>query len=92
MVRGSDELYHPQHLFTMSPIDTTKYYLKVRIEITNTSTIKQVLAPHTIENAAQITDWLKQIQQQDMYLKDELKTVFSREVIQSLFKYKTFAL
>ncbi len=46
----------------MSPIDTTKYYLKVPISITNTST-KRVLAPHTIENAAQITDWLKQIQQ-----------------------------
>ena len=46
---------------------TTKYYLKVPISITNTST-KRVLAP-TIENAAQITDWLKQIQQQDTYLK-----------------------
>ncbi|EOB7747014.1 3-(L-alanin-3-ylcarbamoyl)-2-[(2-aminoethylcarbamoyl)methyl]-2-hydroxypropanoate synthase SbnF [Staphylococcus aureus] len=77
----SDELYHPQQsIRTMSPIDTTKYYLKVPISITNTST-KRVLAPHTIENAAQITDWLKQIQQQDTYLKDELKTVFLGEVL-----------
>nr|WFN99256.1 IucA/IucC family protein [Staphylococcus aureus] len=77
----SDELYHPQQsIRTMSPIDTTKYYLKVPISITNTST-KRVLAPHTIENAAQITDWLKQIQQQDTYLKDELKTAFLGEVL-----------
>ncbi|MDU0318330.1 IucA/IucC family protein, partial [Staphylococcus epidermidis] len=39
----SDELYHPQQsIRTMSPIDTTKYYLKVPISITNTST-KRVL-------------------------------------------------
>ena len=89
----SDELYHPQQsIRTMSPIDTTKYYLKVPISITNTST-KRVLAPHTIENAAQITDWLKQIQQQDTYLKDELKTAFLGEVLGTvLFKYTTFAL
>ena len=39
-----------------------------------------MLAP-PIENAAQITDWLKQIQQQDTYLKDELKTAFLGEVL-----------
>nr|WP_228086083.1 staphyloferrin B biosynthesis protein SbnF [Mammaliicoccus lentus] len=77
----SDENYHPQQsIRTMSPIDTNKYYLKVPISITNTST-KRVLAPHTIANAAQITDWLKHIQQQDTYLNDTLQTVFLGEVL-----------
>lgn len=77
----SDEVYHPQQsIRTMSPTDTSKYYLKVPISITNTST-KRVLAPHTIENAAQITDWLKHIQQKDTYLSDDLKTVFLGEVL-----------
>src|SRR5699024_9881784 len=77
----SEEYYTPQQsIRTLSPVDTSKYYIKVPLSITNTST-KRVLAPHTIENAAQITDWLKHIHEQDSYLNKELKTVFLGEIL-----------
>lgn len=77
----SDEMYVPQQsIRTLTPTDRNKYYLKTPISITNTST-KRVLAPHTIENAAQITDWLKRIQSKDTYLQQNLKTVFLGEVL-----------
>lgn len=77
----SNEMYTPQQsIRTLSPIDESKYYIKVPLSITNTST-KRVLAPHTIENAAQITDWLKSIHEKDSYLNEELKTVFLGEIL-----------
>lgn len=77
----SNEMYTPQQsIRTLSPIDESKYYIKVPLSITNTST-KRVLAPHTIENAAQITDWLKSIHEKDSYLNEKLKTVFLGEIL-----------
>ncbi|PTH39404.1 staphyloferrin B biosynthesis protein SbnF [Staphylococcus agnetis] len=77
----SREAYVPQQsIRTLSPVETDKYYIKVPLNITNTST-KRVLAPHTIENAANITDWLKHIQAHDSYLRDQLRTVFLGEVL-----------
>lgn len=77
----SHEAYVPQQsIRTLSPVETDKYYIKVPLNITNTST-KRVLAPHTIENAANITDWLKHIQTHDSYLRDQLRTVFLGEVL-----------
>lgn len=77
----SQEAYVPQQsIRTLSPVAIDKYYIKVPLSITNTST-QRVLAPHTIENAAQITDWLKRIQAQDTYLRDQLRTVFLGEVL-----------
>ncbi|MCO4331881.1 staphyloferrin B biosynthesis protein SbnF [Staphylococcus hyicus] len=77
----SHEAYVPQQsIRTLSPVETDKYYIKVPLNITNTST-KRVLAPHTIENAANITDWLKHIQAHDSYLRDQLRTVFLGEVL-----------
>nr|WP_274704577.1 staphyloferrin B biosynthesis protein SbnF [Staphylococcus ratti] len=77
----SQEAYVPQQsIRTLSPVEKDKYYIKVPLSITNTST-KRVLAPHTIENAAQITDWLKRIQADDRYLRDDLRTVFLGEVL-----------
>ncbi len=77
----SREAYVPQQsIRTLSPVETDKYYIKVPLNITNTST-KRVLAPHTIENAANITDWLKHIQAHDPYLRDQLRTVFLGEVL-----------
>ncbi|MEJ7541656.1 staphyloferrin B biosynthesis protein SbnF [Staphylococcus intermedius] len=76
-----DEMYVPQQsIRTLTPTNRDKYYLKTPISITNTST-KRVLAPHTIENAAQITDWLKHIQSEDTYLQHDLKTIFLGEVL-----------
>ena len=77
----SVEQYRPQQsIRTLAPVDTTKYYIKVPLSITNTST-KRILAPHTIGNAAQITDWLKQIQAVDSYLQDDLQTIFLGEIM-----------
>ena len=77
----SEETYTPQQsIRTLYPVQKDKYYIKVPLSITNTST-KRVLAPHTIENAAQITDWLKRIQCDDTYLSEQLRTVFLGEVL-----------
>lgn len=86
-----DEMYVPQQsIRTLTPTDHDKYYLKTPISITNTST-KRVLAPHTIENAAQITDWLKHIQSEDTYLQDDLKTVFLGEVLGHAYQNTTLS-
>ncbi|MDR9833077.1 staphyloferrin B biosynthesis protein SbnF [Staphylococcus coagulans] len=77
----SEEKYTPQQsIRTLTPQQPERYYLKVPMSLTNTST-KRILAPHTIENAAQITDWIKKIQAHDVYLAETLKTVFLGEVL-----------
>ncbi|ARJ51182.1 staphyloferrin B biosynthesis protein SbnF [Staphylococcus lutrae] len=86
-----EENYMPQQsIRTLAPTDKDKYCLKVPISITNTST-KRVLAPHTIENAAQITDWLKRIQSRDAFLEKELKTIFLGEVFGHAYHHPTLS-
>ncbi|GAB6989780.1 IucA/IucC family protein [Paenibacillus pini] len=54
-------------------------YLKLSLSIINTST-GRVLAPHTVENAPLITDWMQGILKKDLYLKDELRIILLGEV------------
>lgn len=54
-------------------------YLKLSLSILNTST-GRVLAPHTVENAPMISDWLKGISTNDPYLRDELRVILLGEV------------
>ncbi|MGP0630114.1 IucA/IucC family protein [Nitrospina sp. 32_T5] len=54
-------------------------YLKLALGILNTST-SRILAPHTVQNAAPISAWLKSIVERDDFLRDELCPVFLAEV------------
>ncbi|HEY0737806.1 MAG TPA: IucA/IucC family protein [Herpetosiphonaceae bacterium] len=55
-------------------------YLKLALSIVNTST-SRVLAPHTVQNAAPISDWLHTLVQTDAFLRDELRVILLREVL-----------
>lgn len=55
-------------------------YLKLALSIVNTST-SRVLAPHTVQNAAPISDWLHTLVQGDPFLRDELRVILLREVL-----------
>lgn len=55
-------------------------YLKLALSIVNTST-SRVLAPHTVQNAAPISDWLHTLVQRDPFLRDELGVILLREVL-----------
>ncbi|HEY0605618.1 MAG TPA: IucA/IucC family protein [Herpetosiphonaceae bacterium] len=55
-------------------------YLKLALSIVNTST-SRVLAPHTVQNAAPISDWLHTLVQGDAFLRDELRVILLREVL-----------
>ncbi|MFF2089242.1 IucA/IucC family protein [Paenibacillus sp. NPDC058174] len=57
----------------------SKHYLKLSLSILNTST-GRILAPHTVENAPVISDWLKRIASADAYLRDELRLILLGEV------------
>ncbi|WP_229692175.1 IucA/IucC family protein [Paenibacillus radicis (ex Gao et al. 2016)] len=57
----------------------SKPYLKLSLSILNTST-GRILAPHTVENAPVISDWLKRIAAGDTYLRDELRLILLGEV------------
>ncbi|MCZ1267992.1 IucA/IucC family siderophore biosynthesis protein [Paenibacillus tundrae] len=54
-------------------------YLKLSLSMINTST-GRVIAPHTVENAPRITDWLQGISKQDPYLRDELRVILLGEI------------
>ncbi|WP_082350595.1 IucA/IucC family protein [Paenibacillus xylanivorans] len=54
-------------------------YLKLSLSMINTST-GRVIAPHTVENAPRITDWLQGIHKQDPYLRDELRVILLGEI------------
>lgn len=78
---GSDQYVPQQSIRTLSnKMDQTKCYVKLPLSITNTST-NRILAPHTVANAAKISDWLYKIRESDHYLKEELQLVFLREVM-----------
>ncbi|OCA85363.1 siderophore biosynthesis protein [Bacillus wudalianchiensis] len=76
---GTDQYVPQQSIRTLSnKTDKIKCYVKLPLSITNTST-NRVLAPHTVANAAKISDWLYRIREHDPYLKEELQLVFLRE-------------
>ncbi|WP_053366310.1 IucA/IucC family protein [Bacillus sp. FJAT-27245] len=78
---GSDQYVPQQSIRTLSnQTKRTKCYVKLPLSITNTST-NRVLAPHTVRNAAKISDWLNTIKESDHFLKEELKLVLLREVM-----------
>ncbi|MFC9708253.1 IucA/IucC family protein [Paenibacillus sp. NPDC056933] len=53
--------------------------LKLSLSMINTST-GRVIAPHTVENAPFITDWLQGINKQDPYMRDELRVILLGEI------------
>ncbi|MEN1990162.1 IucA/IucC family protein [Paenibacillus hubeiensis] len=54
--------------------------LKLSLSIINTST-GRVIAPHTVQNAPLITDWLQGIASEDPYLRDELRVIMLGEIV-----------
>ncbi|SPL70715.1 IucA/IucC family protein [Acinetobacter stercoris] len=73
--------YLPQQsIRTLSNItDISAFSLKLSMNLINTST-SRVLAPHTVQNAAKMSDWLYQIVDQDQYLHTEHKPIILREI------------
>ncbi|ASS74025.1 siderophore biosynthesis protein [Tumebacillus algifaecis] len=55
-------------------------YIKLSMSLINTSTTR-VLAPHTVQNAALVSDWLKRLALDDAFLRDELRTIMLGEVM-----------
>lgn len=53
--------------------------MKLSLSMINTST-GRVIAPHTVENAPLITDWLQGINKQDPYMRDELRVILLGEI------------
>ncbi|MBJ6362968.1 IucA/IucC family protein [Paenibacillus sp. GCM10012307] len=53
--------------------------VKLSLSILNTST-SRVLAPHTVENAPIISDWLAGIVREDAYLRDECNVIVLAEI------------
>ncbi|SEN05405.1 IucA/IucC family protein [Lihuaxuella thermophila] len=56
-----------------------KPYVKLALSIVNTST-GRILAPHTVENAAPISDWLQTVVDSDSYLRDDHQLILLKEV------------
>lgn len=59
-------------------------YLKLSLSILNTST-SRILAPHTVQNAPLVSAWLKNIIEQDTFLRDVLRPVFLAEVCGAVY-------
>ncbi|PTX64686.1 siderophore synthetase component [Melghirimyces profundicolus] len=77
----SEDGYRPQQsIRTLANVTCPeRWSLKVSLSILNTST-SRVLAPHTVENAPKITDWLRGIWQKDRYLREECRLILLGEV------------
>ena len=73
--------YLPQQsIRTLSNItDISALSLKLAMNLVNTST-SRVLAPHTVQNAAKMSDWLYKIVEQDHILEKQRKPVILREI------------
>ncbi|WP_199615906.1 IucA/IucC family protein [Paenibacillus alkalitolerans] len=56
-----------------------KAYLKLSLSMINTST-GRVLAPHTVENAPAVSDWLKELADNDPFLKEVTRVILLREI------------
>lgn len=78
----SDDVYRPQQSIRTLANRTAprKASLKLAMSLVNTST-SRVLAPHTVQNAPRISDWLKGLVARDPYLRDELGVVLLGEVM-----------
>ncbi|NWO07757.1 MAG: siderophore biosynthesis protein [Alteromonadaceae bacterium] len=78
-VKGPD--YLPQQsVRTLSNVsDLQAPSLKLAMSLVNTST-SRVLAPHTVHNAAPISDWLWQLVQDDDLLPEAHKPIMLREI------------
>lgn len=75
-----DRYLPQQSIRTLSNIDAPeKHYLKLSMSLLNTST-SRVLAPHTVYNAALISDWLEKIIDSDDVLDEPHKPVLLKEV------------
>lgn len=76
------DLYRPQQsIRTLANFtDPRKASLKQALSIVNTSTAR-ILAPHTVENAAIISDWLANTVAADPFLAGEARPIFLRELL-----------
>lgn len=76
------DAYHPQQSIRTLANGTspTRASLKLSMSIINTST-GRVLAPHTVQNAPKVTDWLKSILARDAFLRDECRLILLGEVL-----------
>lgn len=82
-VLGPDpDRFRPQQsIRTLACLDRPhRPYLKLAMSLVNTST-SRVLAPHTVHNAPAVSAWLAGIAADDPLLRDELRTVFLRELM-----------
>jgi 2-[(L-alanin-3-ylcarbamoyl)methyl]-3-(2-aminoethylcarbamoyl)-2-hydroxypropanoate synthase len=69
-----------QSIRTLSCRDAPeRHYLKLSLSITNTSTARG-LAPHTVRNAAPVSDWLARIVAGDDYLAQRARVIVLGEV------------
>ncbi|TCP55761.1 siderophore synthetase component [Tumebacillus sp. BK434] len=82
LLGASEDVYHPQQsIRTLSNATAPgRAYLKLSMSIVNTST-GRVLAPHTVQNAPHVTDWLKGIAEHDPFLRDESRLILLGEVL-----------
>lgn len=73
--------YSPQQSLRSLSNQTRKsaHTIKVALSIINTSA-DRLLSPHNVANSAMISQWLASILQSDLYLKDELRFNFVKEV------------
>jgi siderophore synthetase component len=83
IVLGEDPHAHlaQQSIRTLACRDVPqRAYLKLSLSIVNTST-SRVLAPHTVGNAAPISDWLRRVVADDPYLSRQLGLIVLGEVM-----------
>lgn len=85
--------YRPQQsIRTLTNITTSENAsLKLSLSIVNTST-SRILAPHTVENAPRITDWLQGIARDDRFLREESRPVLLGEVLGAAYDPPSFGL
>ncbi len=85
--------YRPQQAIrTLANITAPdKASVKLSLSIVNTST-SRILAPHTVENAPRITDWLQGIAWDDRFLREEARPVLLGEVLGAAYDRPTFDL
>jgi 2-[(L-alanin-3-ylcarbamoyl)methyl]-3-(2-aminoethylcarbamoyl)-2-hydroxypropanoate synthase len=79
---ASPDAYRPQQsIRTLANLSCPrKASLKHALSIVNTST-SRILAPHTVENAPAISDWLHDIVASDPFLGSEARPIILREVL-----------
>ena len=75
-----DEFLPQQSIRTLACTTAARRpYLKLSMSIVNTST-SRVLAPHTVRNAAPISDWLRGVVESDPFLRDACRVVLLGEI------------